>query len=118
MNNRNEHGSRNENGKLEVVVIPDNLGIQIRGILKITDGKSFFEIKEMITHRTPDLDALAPFLVGNYCGVSMLKPIFEAMSSNGFIRGRTAKELLCQGIVTMDTCGGQFDHHPAENFPN
>lgn len=113
---KNRNG--NENRKPEIVVVPDMLGMQIRGILKIKDGKSFVEVKEMITHPAPDLDALAWYLVGTYCGVSMPKPKFEAMSSNGYVRGRTATELLGQGIITVDTCGGQFDHHPAENFPN
>lgn len=107
-----------ENTEPKVVIVPDTLGMQIRGNLKIRIGGVIIDVVEMISHPTPDLDAMAWYLIGTYCGVSMPKPVFEAMDKSGLIRGKTPEALLFEGVITVDTGKGQFDHHPADQFPN
>ena len=73
----------------------------------------------IITHENPDLDAILSSLLlklfgeEKFPGVSKAK--MEFVSAGVLYKGENAQNLLEQGIITVDTGGGQFDTHPDEN---
>ncbi len=99
-----------ENGKLEVKIE--------KGMLGISNGKTFKPANMMVTHPTPDIDALGPAIIANLLNIHFGGLVFEAADPNGTIYGKSAQQLLEQGVIAVDTGNGQLNHHPAEKFPN
>lgn len=95
-----------------------NLEVKIeKGILGTSDGKFFKPANMMVTHPTPDIDALGPAVIASILDIHFGKLVFEAAESNGTIYGKSAQQLLEQGVIAVDIGGGELDHHPAGNFP-
>jgi len=85
-----------------------------KGILGICDGKNFKPANIMVTHPTPDIDALGPALIAGLLDIHFGKLVFEPADSDGTVYGKNAQQLLEQGVIAVDISGGNLDHHPAE----
>ena len=73
----------------------------------------------IVTHENPDLDAILSSLLlklfgeKKFPGVTTAK--MEFVSAGTLYKGERSQKLLEQGIITVDTGGGQFDTHPDDN---
>ena len=73
----------------------------------------------IVTHESPDLDAILSCLLlkkfGNekFPGVEESKIVF--ISAGSLYLGKKSSKLLQEGIITVDTGGGKFDTHPDDN---
>ncbi len=76
-------------------------------------------IHTILTHESPDLDAIMSVLLmrkfgeDKFPGVSEAK--FQFASANSLPGGKTPKELEAEGILALDIGGGRFDTHPVGN---
>lgn len=76
----------------------------------------------LLTHESPDLDAILSVLLmrkfgeEKYPGVSTAKLAFA--SANSLPEGKTADELETEGILCLDIGGGRFDTHPNAQSKN
>ena len=80
------------------------------------DGMIYHTI---VTHENPDLDAILSSLLLKQFGEELFSGVSKAkmdfVSAGALYKGENAQKLLAQGIITVDTGGGQFDTHPDEN---
>lgn len=73
----------------------------------------------IITHESPDLDAMLSCLLlkkfgdEKFSGVGEAKIVF--ISAGSLYLDKTSNKLLTEGIITVDTGGGKFDTHPDGN---
>ncbi|MBZ0263574.1 hypothetical protein K8I28_02805 [bacterium] len=79
-------------------------------------------IKKLITHCTPDLDALFSIYLIRTHGESLFEGIASApvefTSANSLPDGKSAQELENEGVLALDTGGGRFDNHPIPGKTN
>ncbi len=82
-----------------------------------------FTVRQIVTHRSPDLDAvLSIYLLRNYAiqrypGVNTAPIVF--MSAEQLSDGKTnAASLEKEGVLAVDIGGGRFDTHPVSGHSN
>jgi hypothetical protein len=73
----------------------------------------------IVTHESPDLDAMLSCLLlkkfggEKFPGIENAKIVF--ISSGSLYLGKRSNKLFQEGIITVDTGGGKFDTHPEDN---
>ncbi len=75
--------------------------------------------KQLLTHEHPDIDAMMSVLLMKTFGEEQFPGAANApvifVSAGNLPEQKTAEELEAEGIIALDTGGGRFDTHPANN---
>lgn len=98
-------------------------------VLGIEDKGNFTPVKGVITHKSPDIDALVPPWMFKYQRIQIGQVYFKSAGEGGLIEGKTPQEWLKEGFILIDVGAGEskrpedeeikhFDHHPATYYPD